>query len=363
MGKRIAIVIDSLVGGGAEKVMLVLAETLQVLGHEPHLIILKNDRDHFVPKDLPVHVCFANNEKNLDSFWKIKKSAKKLENFIVNLELEIGSFDLFISNLDKANVLMARLALKNVFFVIHNAVEEELKRHKKLGPFNYLNMWKAKRCLSGKHLICVSEGIEKEIVEIRRIKPASIQTIYNPFDLQRIVSLSLETCSEIPQHDYMIHVARCAKQKRHDILFQSLTMMDNKLPLVLLCKNKKKALKLARKYGVEDRIIVPGFQANPYPWIKHAKCLVLSSDYEGLGMVLIESLACGTPVVSTDCPHGPNEILTNELAQYLAPRRAPKEFAQKVDLALKYYPHCEGAEILAKVQAEVVAKQYVALAS
>lgn len=361
MGKRIAIVIDSLVGGGAEKVMLVLANTLQSMGHEPHLILLKSDCDHFVPQSLPIHSCFAEHEKNLDSFWKVSASAKKLEAFIHQVQSEVGQFDLFISNLDKANVLMARSKLENVYFVVHNSIEEELTRARKLGPFNYWNMWKAKTCLSGKDLITVSDGIAKEIKEVGRIQPASVQTIYNPFDLEKIKQLSLVENELIPEQEYMIHVGRCAKQKRHDILFQALAQMTNKLPIVLLCKNKKKALKLAKKYGVEERIIIPGFQENPYPWVKNAKLMVLSSDYEGLPTVLIESLAVGTPVVSTDCRHGPNEILTGKFAQYMVPRRNPTKLAQKVDFALAQYPDCSDADILEKVQAKTVAEQYIRL--
>ncbi|MCF1428885.1 MAG: glycosyltransferase, partial [Shewanella sp.] len=149
--------------------------------------------------------------------------------------------------------------------------------------------------------------------------------------------------------------------KRHDILFQALARMTHKLPLVLLCNNKNKALKVARKYGVEDRVIIPGFQTNPYPWIKQAKLLALSSDYEGLPTVLIEALAVGTPVVSSNCNHGPKEILLGPLQQYLVPRRDPQALADKLDCALDSYPDCSKTEILTQVAALTVAQKYLAL--
>ena len=115
-------------------------------------------------------------------------------------------------------------------------------------------------------------------------------------------------------------------------------------------------------YVVAHRLILPGFQSNPYNWIKKAKALVLSSDYEGLPTVLLESIALGTKVVSSDCPHGPDEILTDELSRYLVPRRNPKALAEAIDKVLLDDIVLEHASILGKVCSEKVAKQYLALA-
>lgn len=81
--------------------------------------------------------------------------------------------------------------------------------------------------------------------------------------------------------------------------------------------------------------ILPGFQNNPYCWMKHARLLVLSSDYEGIPSVVVEALICGAPVVSTDCPSGPNEIMTVELARWLVPQGNSDLLARKTDEALQ----------------------------
>ncbi len=67
--------------------------------------------------------------------------------------------------------------------------------------------------------------------------------------------------------------------------------------------------RLAKELGVGNRVILPGFQSDPNPFYETADLFVLSSDYEGFGNVIVEALATGTPVVSTDCPSGPSEIL------------------------------------------------------
>jgi glycosyltransferase involved in cell wall biosynthesis len=359
--KKIAIVIDSLTGGGAEKVALSLATELIAQGHQPHLIVLQNECAYELPQGLPVHYCFEVTNRNFDSIWNINQSVVTLKALIKSVEREFGQFDMFLSNLDKSNLMMTKAAISPLFCVVHNSIEEELKRQIKLGPFAYLKMLKQKNALNGQHLVTVSKGIETEIISKGRIQPASICTIYNPFDFDDIKKKANETDTDIPQEPYFIHIGRVAKQKRHDVLFEALSLMKTDIKLVLLCNNKKKALKIAAKFGVQNKLIIPGFKTNPFPWIKQAKLLALSSDYEGLGNVLIESLICNTPIVSTNCNHGPQEIMTDELAAFLVPRRNPAELAAKIDLALLSPPALTQPAILSKVAASTVAEAYANL--
>ena len=92
-------------------------------------------------------------------------------------------------------------------------------------------------------------------------------------------------------------------------------------PLVLLGERgeKEKIQKLAAEEGVADRVLFLGWKSNPYPYIKQAKLLLLTSDEEGMPRAVVEALILHTPVVSTDCPSGPNEVLTGELSSYLVP--------------------------------------------
>ena len=84
-----------------------------------------------------------------------------------------------------------------------------------------------------------------------------------------------------------------------------------------------------------------GQKANPYPYIRHADLLVLASDYEGFGRVIAESLICGTPVVSTDCPSGPRDILTGELANYLVACDDEAALAEKIASAVAAPPRID----------------------
>ncbi|MGS0727581.1 glycosyltransferase, partial [Shewanella sp. 0m-11] len=179
---RIAIAIDSLAGGGAEKVMLTLAKEFTELGHEPHFLVMTDNVAFDIPSSLPVHVCFAKKDKDLKRSWNLVPAVKKLTDKIYQIEQEVGKFDLFLSNLDKTNRLMIKTKVSPLFVVVHASVEAELTRHAKLGPFAYLKKLQAKKALNGQHLVTVSQGIADEILQTKRICPASIQCIYNPFE-------------------------------------------------------------------------------------------------------------------------------------------------------------------------------------
>lgn len=358
--KNIAIIIDSLTGGGAEKVMITLAQAITAAGHNCHILSLLNRCVYSLPKNCKVHYCFDNNNRKIDSLFNMRQSTNRISAWIDKIQAEYGEFDLFLSNLNKTNQFISRLNISPVYYVIHSSIEQSLKS-KRRHPIQYWNYKRAIKIFNNKDLITVSSGIESEIINVKRIRPKSIQTILNPSDIARIRELSLEPDSDRPNEDYLIHIGRVARVKRHDILFSALSKTKSQIKLVVLCKNIKKAQKIAKKYGVLNRVIIIGFKSNPYPLIRSAKCLILSSEFEGLPTVLIEALACGIPVISTNCDHGPSEILQGELSNWLVPINDSDALANKIDEVLKHPPEIEEPEILDKVVPEYIAKQYLGL--
>lgn len=358
--KKIAIFIDALSGGGAEKVMMSLASQLVKLGHQPELIVLTNRFDYDKPAEYPVHILYQDEKVKVNGWFDRKYHAKQLTKLVTQLQ-SMHPYDLFLSNLDDCNRIVSACNFTPCYYVVHNSIEETIKRTRRLGPLKLAYLKRCLKALNGQHLITVSHGIEQEIRQHQRIKAASISTIYNPVDIASVQQLAKEVDKDLPKEKYLIHVGRLAKQKRHDILFQAFARVPTEYKLVCLCNKPKKLLKLADKYGIKDRLIVPGFKQNPYNWIANAEALVLSSDFEGLGMVLIEAIACNTVPVSTICPHGPDEILLDDLANNLAPVADPVVLAVALNNALNHKFDLRNARILPMVDAKKIAEQYLTL--
>ncbi len=356
-GKSIAIVISSLNGGGAEKVCLTLASTLKTLGAKPLLIILSNSADYHINEEIP-HTYLSEKKVRLHG----KKKQHELADALRNLAIKKNGFSLVLSNLDDCHPIVSCAALPNTYYIIHNSIESEIQRARKMGPFKYWRKIKQYKTLNSKDLITVSKGLEIEINNSHRISPYSTQTIYNPVDRDTIERLANESNPEIPPQPYVLHIGRYAKQKRHDIIFDIADNFDADYIFILLSNRPNKLQQEIVRRKLTHKIKAFGFQQNPYTWIKRAKAVVLSSDFEGFGMVLVEALACNTPTVSTDCPHGPNEILTGKLSQYLTPVGNKVAISDALNKAIKNLSDFDCAPILEKTSAREIAQQYLDLA-
>ncbi len=139
---------------------------------------------------------------------------------------------------------------------------------------------------------------------------------------------------------YLLHSGRFAFQKRHDILLDAFKLylmqakLDDPKKLILLCESSQKLEKMIKKRKLDEEVIVAGFHENPFPWYKNSSCIVLSSDREGMPNILLEGLALGVPIASTNCPSGPDEILGDRYSEFLAPAGDPKQLALSILKAL-----------------------------
>jgi glycosyltransferase involved in cell wall biosynthesis len=167
--------------------------------------------------------------------------------------------------------------------------------------------------------ICVSQGVADDLFEITGMPRQKTHVIYNPSVTPELEQKARESIShpwftpEAPP--VILAVGRLATVKDYPTLLRAFFIICQKRPvhLLILGEGKERASleALVRQLGLTENVQMPGFVENPFAYMALARLLVLSSRWEGFGNVLVEALACGTPVVSTDCRSGPREILEN----------------------------------------------------
>lgn len=330
---RVVHIIDSLNGGGAEMVVLRLHHSInQLPGAESFVIALSQKADYVIPDDDRLQRLSFKSNKNLDGWLHGNKVKRELTAALAQIEQQSGHIDAIYSHLDVSHAIVSRLETKIPrHYVVHASCQAELNTARKRNIFNYLRLKRRKQVMHGQSLVTVSDGVQSELHgQIPWLVAGQACTIYNPFDLSAIETAGQADDAAIPAEPYILHIGRVSSQKRHDRLLEAYKASGTRVKLVLLTKASAKLSKLIDKFGLQQQVIVQGFVQNPFVWLKNARLLVLSSDYEGLPNVLIESLLSRTPVLSTDCPHGPAEILKNFQPDWLVPMTDIAQLAIKI---------------------------------
>lgn len=176
--------------------------------------------------------------------------------------------------------------------------------------------------------IGVSEDLAQDMIENWGLKPNKAGSIHNAVVDERIFELGKEKTEHAffsSGDKVLVAAGRLEAQKDYPTLFQAFAELRKTHPVRLIILGEGslqiKLLSLVEKLGLSSYIDLVGFTKNPFSYMKQADGVVMSSIWEGFGNVLAEALAQGTPIVSTDCPSGPAEILGNGKFGPLAPVR------------------------------------------
>ncbi len=329
------IVCDLLQGGGQKSTLDLIGATDNEL--ENYLILLE-DKKIYNPDGVKVFSVVKDKKK----YKKLDMIGDYLLSVKLNRILESLNIDIVVSHMEVTAKVLKFIKIPKVFYMRVD-ITHELKTLKNKSYLRYLKRKKVyQKIFSNQNLIAISEDTRKNISKF--ISTNRLETIYNPFDLEKIKEESAKTDYFDINGKYIIQIGNDIKRKRQDILLEAFSKIKNKdIKLLLLGTQKnKEILNLIKKLNINsNRIIFHPFVANPYPFIKNARLLVMSSEREGLPRVIVESLILKTPVVSTDCDTGPREILVDELRRFLARVNDPKDLSEKIDLALQNYPTIE----------------------
>jgi len=194
-------------------------------------------------------------------------------------------------------------------------------------------------------VMAVSDGVREDAVRRLRLPPGRVITVYNPVvtpDLDRRAAESLEPPWSHPDPPVVLAAGRLVPAKGFHSLLRAFASLRSRRPcrLVILGEGplRPSLEALASSLSIADDLLLPGFDANPLRWMSRCSVFALSSRFEGLPGVLIQAMACGAPVVATDCPFGPAEIVEDGQNGFLVPLGSEEALAAALDRALSLDP-------------------------
>ena len=372
---RIAFLLDNLSGGGAEKVILNLAAAFARRGHPVDLLVCKVEGvlRNYIPAGVnliplrPVSSArgaAAALRADPAGYREIlglivnRRKLPKAFRYIpsISCHLKQNGTSLLVSALPKSNinaVLARRLSGTDTRVVvgahIHLSAQDSAGESRGRSRISALRPAMRRYYRKADMVVAVSKGVARDTMAYLGLPEDLVKTIYNPVAAREIKSLS----EEPPEHAWfeqgdvpvVLGIGRFVPQKDFPLLVRAFAELRKRRParLVILggdeasgdqAQHKNKLKELARELGVAEDIDMPGYKENPYPYFRRASVFALSSRFEGFGNVLVEALFCGCPVVSTDCPSGPAEILRDGEFGRLVPVGDEKCMADALDTVL-----------------------------
>ena len=358
---HLALILPSLKGGGAERVALILAEELLARGHRVDLVVgrLLVEYRSNLPRGLRLYYpqqpgahrklrrhCAPAGVATAGGFVNPLRAARiwrmmRRRNPGVRPGLKHALFAGFIAGyLRKHRPEVVVSGLYDADEAALYAVEQT-GRTAKLALLLHTNLSRAYTEGEGElnqaralypradALVAVGEGVAGEARQALGLPPEQVEVIYNPLpteQIRRLAQAGVEhTWFAAGAPPVILTVGRDSREKDYATLIRAFGMVRRKMPARLVIMGRFSArsqaglAELAQECGVRDDLDFVGFDDNPYRYMRRAGVVALSSRFEGLPTVLLEALACGTPVVSTDTPYGPREILEGQCWGRLTP--------------------------------------------
>lgn len=322
----IGIFIRNLTEGGAERVMLNLASGFEKKGVNVE-IILANAEGKFldrVPKEIKVINFNNSNLYGNNLYGKLKlptgfqslRSLPKLVNYLRQKKPKVLLSATHFPN--EIAILSKKIAgvSTRIFVSEHTNISVEAKlveqKSSRLLPLTTKLLYPF-----ADGVVAVSQGAADSLSSITRIAPKKVKVIYNPVitpELRLKMMESVENSwSETEEVPVVIGAGRFVAQKDFSTLIRAFAKVRQVRPVRLIMlgsgREEEKLRVLVQELGIEADVSWMGFVSNPFAYMKQAAVFVMSSVWEGFGNVLVEAMAVGTPVISTNCPSGPEEIL------------------------------------------------------
>ena len=318
---KLFILIPSLEKGGIERSMSRLSKGLLDRGWDVSVISEKPSKESISYFDervklLSLGSSFINQNsniifsifKNILYYFKIKKYIKKYSPDVL----------LAVKNIPVS--IFLKIVLKNKFkLIIREAVNPKYSSITQRSLLSRIFVNNLKKLLYPKadNIIAISEGVKQSLVKNFNLDSSKIQTIYNPSADEKILSLAKEDIDRdlISNRPLIVSIGRLTKQKDHITLLKAFNKIHSNIDCNLYIigegSERRNLEKFIKNNNIDNKVKLLGYQNNPWKFLSKSNLFVLSSIWEGFGNVIVESMLIGIPVISSDCPSGPREILNN----------------------------------------------------
>lgn len=354
MKKRLLIIVNRLLQGGIDTVLI---EYLKKLDRQKFTISLAigtcmEEQEmyiHSVPSDVSIHYLvkkhFLINYRKQRSIKKVSPFMKTYDEMVLspmrrliqqrNLNRLIKDSDIVIDFDSTFYSFLKKCPIPKISFFhfsfrqYHNGNRRKLERlGRKMEVYD--------------KIVTICDAMKEEGIEMYPALKDKFITIYNAFDTATIAEKAEEPVdSPLINRPYILAVQRLEEsQKDLSTLLKAYKILTDKnaikedLYVIGEGKSKNYLLNLCQKLNITSRVVFLDKQMNPYPWMKHCHAFVLSSKFEGFGIVLIEAMALNRPIISTDCPTGPAEILDYGRAGALVPEKDAQLMADAIEHVL-----------------------------
>jgi glycosyltransferase involved in cell wall biosynthesis len=299
--KKIVFLIDNLKGGGAEKAINIIVEGLYDKGLNHVVILLENQLDYKLKNGIEVHSLSQ----------RITKYNFILLGFKLLKLLKTLSPDIIYATNTKAQILSL---ITKPFYKAERITNIQVDLTKQYEGREYIFNLFNKLLNNTDKFSFISYGIYENLKDkIPKKENIFIPNAVDFYEIDRLKTEGIEPEYEhIFERKVFITIGRLTEQKGQWILLEAFSKIEEGSNLVILGSGEKEAeLKdLAKTLGIEKNVFFLGFQKNPFKFLYNADIFVLSSLWEGFGNVIVEAMRCELPIISTDCPSGPREILS-----------------------------------------------------
>jgi len=319
---KVLFIIPDMSSGGTQRKVIMLLRYLNSKKIYPKLVLFKKEGVHLSELPDDVRIIDLKKRSRYSFFILILKLAK-------------------IFRSEKPDKIISFIYYSNIISVlakIISRISSTLIISEESVPFGYLlntRMGDVKRALirftyrKAQKIICVSKGLREYIIKYCGLPESRVIAIYNPIESEKIYKLSIEEVKhpffdkKIDGELLIISTGRLSIAKRYDILLKVIENVRErkKVNLIIIGDGElKKDLIIQRNnLKLNDCVEFIGYQQNPYAWMSKSDLFVMTSQYEGFSYVIVEAMACGVPVISSDCPFGPIEIIRNNINGNLVP--------------------------------------------